>query len=137
MNAGNFIDLDEAEARGGSYGSRSRTNGPGTEEPARRPVKATPFVWVPPAALPQRRFLYGGHYVRRFISTTVAPGGVGKSSLGIVEALAIATGRDLLGVRPDEQTNVWLWNGEDPLDELQRRVTAAAVYCPTLKGEVG
>ncbi|UVF22869.1 helicase RepA family protein (plasmid) [Microvirga terrae] len=88
-------------------------------------LSATPFKWKDPRTIPPREWVYGRHYVRQFISTTVAPGGVGKSSLSIVEALAIATGRELLGIKPDERTRVWLWNGEDPMDELERRVGAA------------
>ena len=91
-------------------------------------IEAAPFVWVDPAFLPTRKWIYDRHYIRGYVSATVARGGVGKSALGIVEALAITTGRDLLGVRPSEQTNVWLWNGEDPMDELQRRITAASLH---------
>jgi hypothetical protein len=58
----------------------------------------------------------------------VAPGGVGKSSLAIVELLAIATGRPLLGRMPDESCPVWYWNGEDPMDELNRRIMAACLH---------
>jgi hypothetical protein len=90
-------------------------------------VSATPFKWTDPRKIQPREWVYGFHYIRQFISTTVAPGGVGKSSLSIVEALAIATGRDLLGIKPNERTKVWLWNGEDPLEELQRRVGAAMI----------
>jgi hypothetical protein len=91
-------------------------------------IQATPFVWCDPATIPRRQWIYGSHYIRKFLSTTVAPGGVGKSSLNIVEALAIAAGRPLLGLDPDEQTHVWLWNGEDPAEELQRRIMAAALH---------
>ena len=99
-------------------------------EPARRGIQASPFVWIDPASIPKRRFLYGRHYVREFITMTTAPPGVGKSSLVKAEGLSIATGRPLLGVIPDERTGVWYWNGEDPMDELQRRIAAIAVhYC--------
>lgn len=91
-------------------------------------ISATPFAWVDPRQIPPRSWIYGRHYARKFISATVAPGGVGKSSLTIVEALSIASGRALLNVTPDEKTAVWLWNGEDPLEELQRRVAAAAMH---------
>ena len=77
---------------------------------------------------PPREWLYDRHYIRGYIGATVAPGGAGKSSLVIVEALAMATGRDLLGVKPRKRLKVWLWNGEDPLDELQRRIAAACLY---------
>jgi len=88
------------------------------------------FAWADPASLPCREWLYGGHYIRRFLSVTVAPGGVGKSSLAIAEALAMTSGRALLGVVPHSRHRVWLWNGEDPQEELQRRVMAAMKhYC--------
>jgi hypothetical protein len=95
---------------------------------APRPIRATPFVLMDPSAIPTRKWLYGRHYVRRFVSTTVAPGGIGKSSLSIVEALAMVTARDLLGVRVRDSLRVWLWNGEDPRDELDRRIAAACIH---------
>jgi hypothetical protein len=90
-------------------------------------IAASAFKWIDPAAIPRRQWLYGRHYVRKFISETVAPGAYGKSTLAMTEALAIVTGRPLLGVTPDERVNVWYWNGEDPEEELQRRIAAAAL----------
>jgi hypothetical protein len=100
---------------------------PEQQEP-KPPVSATPFKWTDPRSIPPREWVYGFHYIRQFVSMTVAPGGVGKSSLSIVEALAIATGRPLLGITPNERTKVWLWNGEDPIEELERRVGAAMLH---------
>jgi hypothetical protein len=91
-------------------------------------IKANPFTLGDPRAIPPRERLYGHHYVRRFLSATVAPGGGGKSALAIVEALAMATGKNLLGVLPAAPLRVWYWNGEDPTDELQRRVTAVCMH---------
>jgi AAA domain len=71
--------------------------------------------------------VYGRHYIRQFLSATVAPGGVGKSSLSVVEALAMASGRDLIGVAPPAPLRVWYWNGEDPADEIDRRVAATCL----------
>jgi AAA domain len=88
-------------------------------------IKATPFRPRDPALIPPRRWIYGRHYIRQFLTETVAPGAYGKSALAIMEALAIVTGRPLLGVLPDERTNVWYWNGEDPREELERRLAAA------------
>jgi hypothetical protein len=87
--------------------------------------QAAPFVWVEPEEILRRKWLYGTHYCRGFVSVTVAPGGMGKTLLGVVEALAKVTGRPLLGERVHEPCLVWLWNGEDPYDELQRRIVAA------------
>ena len=97
-------------------------------DPPREPtIKPTRFVWIDPAKIPRRQWVYGWHYIRKFVSATVSPGGKGKTSLILVEALAIITGRNLIEVEPDERTNVWYWNGEDPRDEVQRRLTAAAL----------
>ena len=52
-------------------------------------------------------------------------GGVGKTSLQIVEALAICTGKNLLGEEVHEQSNVWIVNLEDPIEEMQRKILAA------------
>lgn len=90
-------------------------------------ISAKPFVWIDPAVLLPRDWIYGGHFIRKFVSTTVAPGGVGKSSFEIVEMLAMTSGKPLLGLKPPGRFRVWMWNGEDPEDELQRRIMAAAV----------
>lgn len=87
--------------------------------------RATPWRFPDPATLPTRKTLYGGHYARKWVSSTIAPSKVGKSSLALVEALAMASGRPLLGVQPAGVFRVWWWNGEDPQDELDRRVAAA------------
>lgn len=77
------------------------------------------------SALPPRRWVYGNHYLRSFVSVLASAGGIGKTSLQIVEALAIVTGKPLLGEDVREQTKVWIINLEDPLEEMQRRVLAA------------
>jgi hypothetical protein len=77
------------------------------------------------ASIEPRRWIYGHHYLRSFVSVLASAGGVGKTSLQIVEALAIVTGKPLLGEEVKEQTNVWIVNLEDPIEELQRRILAA------------
>src|SRR5262245_34230284 len=59
---------------------------------------------------------------------TVAPGGTGKSSLEMVEGVSMATGRNLLGEEPRERVRVWYHNGEDNMDELNRRLAAICQY---------
>jgi hypothetical protein len=90
----------------------------------RRIIQATPYVWRDPSEIPPRQWVYGRLHIRGFVTATVAPGGLGKSSLVIAESIALATGRNLVGVMPDEPVNVWYWNGEDPLDEIERRIAA-------------
>ena len=93
-----------------------------------RKITAAPFVWRDPATIPARAWLYGRHYIRQFVSATVAPGGLAKTSLILVEAIAMALKRPLLGIVPTEQTNVWIWNGEEPKEELNRRIAAICQY---------
>lgn len=90
-------------------------------------VKATPFTWRPTKNIPKRRWVYGKHLLRKFVSVDVAAGGVGKSSLKIGEAMSIATGRDLYekGL-PEGALRVWVWNLEDPHEEIERRLHATA-----------
>jgi len=97
------------------------------EKPVIPLVKATPFVWRATADIPRRQWLYGKHLLRKFVSLDVAAGGVGKSSLKIGEALAMASGRDIYGKGlPEGALNVWMWNLEDPHDEIERRLHATA-----------
>lgn len=85
----------------------------------------TEFVWRDPSSIPPRPWVYGRHLIRKQVSVTVAPGGVGKSSLTICEALAMASGRELLGDWTAKGLKVWLYNLEDPRDEMDRRIIAA------------
>ncbi|EYD77113.1 hypothetical protein Rumeso_01372 [Rubellimicrobium mesophilum DSM 19309] len=102
---------------------------PPAEEPSEA-LAPTPhaFVWRDPATIPPVPRLYGLHLIRRQVSVTVAPSGLGKSSNIIVEGLAIASGRDLLGEGFVKRLRVWIINLEDPIEELERRVTAAMIH---------
>lgn len=97
---------------------------------ATRPAGVEPsvFDWIEPEDAPKRDWLYPPHYIRKFVSLIVSTGGVGKSSLALVEALSLVSCRALLGVQPHGQYRVWYWNGEDPFDELQRRIAAATKH---------
>jgi hypothetical protein len=99
-------------------------------------ISATAFVWRDPAQIPPRQWIYGRDYIRGFISATVATGAVGKSSLVTVELLAIVTGRAFLGIEPAERTNVWYWNGEDPEEEMERRIHAAMLHYGIDRSEI-
>ena len=85
----------------------------------------TPYDMFNALTLPRREWVYGYDYIRKYISVTASAGGIGKTSLINVEALAIATGRPLLGVAVKQQTNVWVINLEDPISEMQMRTIAA------------
>lgn len=95
--------------------------------PARK-LTATPFVYRDPRTIPPREWLYGRHLQRRYVAATVAPGGSGKSTMTMVDAVAMATGKTLLGNRPFEPLRVWIWNGEDDSLELERRMAAIMLH---------
>lgn len=101
---------------------------PANDNPAGATISPSPFVWIDPAALPPREWLYSPHLIRKYVSATIAPGGVGKSTLVIADALAMASGRNIMGQHVQAPLRVWLWNGEDPMDELQRRISAAMLH---------
>jgi len=88
------------------------------------------------ASIEPRRWIYGNHYLRSFVSVLASAGGIGKTSLQIVEALAVCTGRPLLGEEVKEQCNVWIVNLEDPMDEMKRRVLAAMRHYGVTADEV-
>src|SRR5262245_57745077 len=108
----------------GNEAAQRDVDGKEEEPPSGAPFVLRPFVPFDPAALPPRQFLFGKHYQRRTTGGTVAPGGTGKSSLEMVEGVSMATGRNLLGEDPRERVRVWYHNGEDNMDELNRRLAA-------------
>ncbi len=95
--------------------------------PQDAPFHATPFTWLDPTKLPRREFAYGTHYIRKYVSVTVSPGGLGKTSNSIAEALAMVSGKPLIGIKPPSRHRVWLFNAEDPRDEMERRIMAACL----------
>jgi hypothetical protein len=108
---------------------RDTDNAPQSTAAADTPaLVATPFAIKDPKTLPRREFTYGTHYIRKYVSVTVAPGGLGKTSNSIVEALSMVSGKDLVGTKPPGKLNVWVFNSEDPRDELERRIMAAYLH---------
>ena len=97
--------------------------------PAAKPIwvpKA--WEWQNPRTIARLECLYGGHYYRGEVVATVSPGGVGKSLHSIVEALAMITGKPLLGEPSRGGLKVMLVNYEDSDLVLRHRVTAAMLH---------
>ena len=83
-----------------------------------------PWAEIDLAAIPYPEFVYSDFYARGYTSVTLAPPKVGKSMLGLAEAIDIATGRGILtGVKRDPQTVVY-YNAEDDQDVINSRVAA-------------
>lgn len=87
-----------------------------------------PYRSINPADIPRRQWLYGTAYIRSYLGVTVAPGGVGKSTLTITEGLAMASGTAILDDEPKDRLRVAIWNLEDGLEEIERRVAAARLH---------
>jgi AAA domain len=101
------------------------------------PIFATPYVWKDPSKLPRRDRLYGNLLIRKFVTATVAPGGIGKSTLGTGESLAQVSCKNLLGTLPARRLRVWLWNLEDPQEETERKIQAAAMHYRLTPDDIG
>ena len=91
-------------------------------------IVPTVYTWRDPSQIPPREWLYDRHYVRRYVTATVGPPDVGKTSIALAEAIAMATGKPLLDVPVREPLRVWYWNGEDPRDEIERRIAALCLH---------
>lgn len=82
---------------------------------------------VDPADIPKRRRVLGYRYFLGHLTITASPGGVGKSSHAILEALSIASGTSLTGDEVLDPGPVVIVN-EDSTNELNRRIYAAALH---------
>jgi hypothetical protein len=103
---------------------------PGGPEEKRRGgrIRLLPYDAPDRTKIPPRDWLYGFHYMRKVVSATIGPGGIGKSSLDLVEAVGMSIGQDLLGKeRLRRPLRVWYHNGEDPRDEINRRIAAICI----------
>lgn len=102
-------------------------------------IHATPFSLQDPTSLPERDWLFGKHYIRKFATASVGPGGGGKTAHSISETLAMVTGRPLL--EPDgsksKPLRVWWINCEDPQEEINRRFHAAAKHFNVTAAQIG
>jgi hypothetical protein len=129
MSAGDFEwAFSDDDPDHGTAAGVPNARAPNGHADAGTPISATPYRWVDPVLITPRQWLYGRHYIRKFLSVTISAGAVGKSSLALVEALSMAIGRDLLTGNDIPQRAVWFWNGEDPREEIERRIQAVALH---------
>lgn len=120
--------VDRALADGGQR-SRSAPDAPPKAEKARSPITATPYGWPDPVSLPTRQWLLGHWLLRGEVTTIIAPGGSGKSTIGVGIALSLASGHSPFDLPlPRGPQSVWIYNLEDSQDELNRQVSAACLF---------
>jgi hypothetical protein len=82
-------------------------------------------------------FLYGRHLLRQTVSATAAMGSAGKSSMAIVEALAMASGKRLLDIEVPKPLRVLLINLEDNRNAVDKRIAAAMRHHGQTREDIG
>lgn len=101
-------------------------------------VVATPYAWCGPSTIRPREWVYGRSIQRGHVRAIVAQGAAGKTILSVGEALAMVTGRNLLGQDvPGGPKRVWLWNLEDDREELSRMIQAACKHWQIAEANIG
>ena len=110
-----FISLEEERRRraanGANYGSLGEWDAGFDDEP-----------------IPPREWLLGNIFCRRFVSSLIGDGAVGKSSLRLLQMLSLATGRPLSGDHVFHRSRVLIVSLEDDRDEMRRRLQAAMIH---------
>lgn len=130
-------DTDGDKATGDEHETRKPGGEKRSPEKDQLPVPAT-WQGVDPAKIPRRRWLYDRYLCRGILSVTISPGGIGKSSLALAEALQMATGRELHGrALPAGAVRVWYINLEDPPEELDRRLAGACLHYGITDADIG
>jgi hypothetical protein len=77
---------------------------------------------------PPRQWLLANQFCRKFLSGLLAPGATGKTALRTLQAMSLATGRELCGQHVFKRCRVLMVSLEDDKDELQRRIAAARLH---------
>jgi hypothetical protein len=75
-----------------------------------------------------RQWLTLGQFCRTFLSGLVAPGDVGKTTLRLTQAIELAIGRELLGMKTFGRRRVLVVSFEDDKAELHRRLLASCMH---------
>ena len=85
-----------------------------------------PVGLLQPLLRKKREFLVPNRFMRKHVTLTSAAPGVGKSTLAIEEAIALASGRDFLNLGFDETKpmRAAIINNEETSDEIERRIEA-------------
>jgi hypothetical protein len=88
------------------------------------------------AAIPYPEFVYSDFYARGYTSVTLAPPKVGKSMLGLAEALDMASGRGILTGCEREKLRVLYYNAEDDQAVIDSRVAALLEFYEIDQSEI-
>jgi hypothetical protein len=101
--------------------------GKAAPQPKQFAFNPSPYAPPDPKTIPRREWLYGKYYIRGVVSATLGAPGRLKSTVGMTDAISMATGLDLMnGKEPLEggPLRAAYINGEENQDELDRRFAA-------------
>lgn len=94
------------------------------ERAAIKPFPFKPWGRRDLAAIPIPQFVYSDFYARGYTSVTLAAPKVGKSMLGLAEAVDMASGHGFLTGQPRARLRVVYYNAEDDEPAIEARVAA-------------
>jgi AAA domain len=126
-NAHGLDDVDKIQsiiAREFERSEDAKPNGKGRHTLAPLPI-VYPFP-IDEASLPIRNWAIPGFLLHRHLTVLVAPSGSGKSLLTLQVGIACAQGKAWAGWIPRKRFRVLVINSEDDIDEMRRRLAAAA-----------
>jgi hypothetical protein len=122
VNDAGIENIEALIARAFEPPEQPKANGGAAHHPEQQqqpePKRATAYLAPDEASIPPRAWLHAGHYVRKAATATVAPGGFCKTTLSIYEAISMVA----------DGLTVWYISGEDPRDELDRRIAAHCAH---------
>jgi hypothetical protein len=85
---------------------------------------------------PPREWLLGTTFCHTFLSSLIAAGGTGKTSLRYLQILSLVSGRKLCGEHVHKRARVLVISLEDDIHELKRRFFAAMKYYSITHDEI-
>src|SRR5262249_38144129 len=100
-------------------------------------ITAEPFKFRAAADIPPWDWLYGQFLLRGEVAGTAALGGTGESSLSIVEAVTMTSGRTLLDESGSPPLRVVLINLEDTRNTMEKRIAATMQHYGLTPADIG
>jgi hypothetical protein len=128
-----FQDVNDTARTDGPEGVRKRSDRAKSGSNSRDQPKSKSGLnpWSAgrdPGFIPPRPWLMATQFCRGFLSTLIGPGAVGKSSLRLLQLIALALGKALSGHHVFGRYRVLLLSLEDDKKELLRRIKAALMH---------
>jgi hypothetical protein len=141
--AGYTIDQTRREVAQMIAGGRAKWSIPNPQHavldnPVPSPLRATPLAPLVFEEIPRRDWVVMRRLIRKFVTILFGAGGLNKSSFTMQEAVGVALGRCLNGepFSVKQSGRVWIYNNEDPVDELRRRLAAICLNWHITPGDL-